>query len=98
MQDLAAVIDQAFATRDEFDAHSVKPEIRQAVETCLAHLDDGSLRFQGELPRPSSGGSYLDRTTLTPNPDATVRQHIEVSADGTAWRSVFDATYVRATD
>ena len=44
MQDLAAVIDQAFATRDEFDAQSVKPEIRDAVETCLAHLDDGSLR------------------------------------------------------
>lgn len=57
--------------------------------------DSGAVRFQGEL-RTAEGHPYLDRTTLTPLPDGTVRQLIEVSADGgSAWRPVFDAIYRR---
>lgn len=58
----------------------------------LVELPGGAVRFQGEIP--TAGGSYLDRTTLTPNPDGTVRQLIEVSTDrGMTWRTVFDAIY-----
>ena len=53
----------------------------------------GSVRFQGTIQRPDSD-PYLDRTTLTPADDGSVRQHIEVSLDGGAsWRSTFDAIY-----
>lgn len=61
----------------------------------ITKTDDGGLRFQGEIP-VAGGGSYLDRTTLTPRTDGTVRQVIEVSRDGGAkWETVFDASYVR---
>ncbi len=56
---------------------------------------NGALRFQGEIPLPD-GGSYLDRTTLTPLEGERVRQVIEVSRDGgTTWRVTFDAIYER---
>ncbi len=61
----------------------------------IATLPDGSVRFQGEIGLPD-GRSYLDRTTLTPLPDGRVRQLIEVSHDGTAWKVGFDAIYTRA--
>jgi len=55
-----------------------------------------AVRFQGELPLPD-GGRLLDRTTLTPHADGTVRQLIEVSRDGGAtWSETFDAVYRRA--
>lgn len=55
----------------------------------------GAVRLQGEIPLPA-GGSYLDRTTLTPGEDGTVRQLIEISTDGgDSWRPVFDAEYRR---
>jgi quercetin dioxygenase-like cupin family protein len=61
----------------------------------VAELEDGSLRFQGEVLL-SGGGSYLDRTTLTPLPDGRVRQLIEISRDrGESWESTFDALYRR---
>lgn len=57
--------------------------------------DAGSVRFQGEISHPVHG-RYLDRTTLTPNSDGTVRQLIEVSVDGGgSWRTTFDAIYKR---
>jgi|GEM_PF-1495809 quercetin dioxygenase-like cupin family protein len=57
-------------------------------------IGDG-LRFQGTIALPG-GGSYLDRTTLTPESDGTVRQVIEVSQDdGTTWRTMFDGVYHR---
>ena len=50
------------------------------------------LRFQGELQSPS-GGTILDRTTLTGMPDGRVRQVIEQSRDGgktwTAWEGIY---------
>lgn len=62
-------------------------------KTLVAEHDDGGVVFQGEIPLPG-GSSYLDRTTLTPLPDGTVRQHIEISTDGgTTWRTTFDAVY-----
>jgi hypothetical protein len=61
----------------------------------VAHLPDGGTRFQGEIPL-ASGGVLLDRTTLQPLPDGSVRQLIEASRDGgTTWRVMFDASYHR---
>ncbi len=58
-------------------------------------VDAGSpnaVRFQGELR--SDGKRILDRTTLTPLPDGSVRQHIEESSDdGPTWETTFDAIY-----
>lgn len=51
------------------------------------------LRFQGEVLYPGRG-TLLDRTTLTPREDGTVRQVIEVSEDeGATWRATFDGIY-----
>jgi len=56
-------------------------------------LGDGSVRFVGEIP-VAGGGSYLDRTTLTPLEGGRVRQLIEVSTDdGRTWQVTFDAVY-----
>lgn len=55
---------------------------------------DGGVRFQGEVALPD-GRTYLDRTTLTPQPDGRVRQVIERSTDGgTTWQVGFDAYYI----
>lgn len=64
---------------------------KRVVET----LPGGSLRFQGVV-RDQAGRSWLDRTTLAPLPDGTVRQHIEISTDeGASWTTSFDAIYRR---
>ena len=55
----------------------------------------GAVRFQGELVE-NSGKRLLDRTTLTLQPDATVRQVIEVSKDdGRSWSVKYYAIYRR---
>ncbi len=54
-----------------------------------------STTFQGEI-EGQSGAVYYDRTTLTRNPDGSVRQVIEVSRNGDQWRVAFDARYVKA--
>lgn len=59
----------------------------------IESLEDGSVRFQGELPA-RDGGTYFDRTTLTPMDNGHVRQVIEVSRDGKEWRNVWDSVYV----
>lgn len=54
-----------------------------------------AVRFQGTVS-DTLGRTWLDRTTLTPVPDGSVRQHIEISTDGGAtWRTTFDAIYRR---
>jgi hypothetical protein len=64
------------------------------VKQLVLQFDDGGLRFQGDVPLPN-GGSYLDRTTLTPLEAGQVRQHIEISRDdGRTWETTFDAGYV----
>jgi hypothetical protein len=60
----------------------------------IATLEGGAIRFQGTISLPN-GGSYLDRTTLTPLDDARVRQVIEINRDGQTWEVGFDAIYVR---
>jgi hypothetical protein len=61
----------------------------------VARLPNGGTRFQGEISLPR-GGVLLDRTTLEPRPDGSVRQLIEVSRDGgTTWHAAFDAIYQR---
>lgn len=62
---------------------------KRLVET----LPGGGLRFQGAV-RDANGQVWLDRTTLVPRPDGTVRQHIETSTDeGASWATGFDAIY-----
>ena len=62
-------------------------------KTLVERLPGGGVRFQGEIPLVD-GGSYLDRTTLTPLGDGTVRQVIERSTDGgETWQVGFDALY-----
>ena len=62
----------------------------------VALLPGGGVRFQGTYPGRRVM-TVLDRTTLTPRPDGTVRQVIEVSGDGGAtWNAGFDAIYTRA--
>ncbi len=57
-------------------------------------VGDG-VRFEGTIALPG-GGSHLDRTTLTPEPDGTVRQVIEISRDGgTTWQPTFEGIYHR---
>ncbi len=64
----------------------------------IERLEDGGVRFQGEIPI-SASRSYLDRTTLTPLEDGSVRQLIEISRDGGAtWEATFDASYVQRED
>ena len=64
-------------------------------EKKLIERGETFLRFQGEI-QLVGGGSYLDRTTLTPLENGEVRQLIEVSTDGGGvWLAVFDARYVR---
>lgn len=61
----------------------------------VALLPGGGVRFQGAYPGRRAV-TVLDRTTLTPRPDGTVRQVIEVSADGgSTWTAGFDAIYTR---
>ena len=60
----------------------------------VATLEDGGLRFQGEVRRPD-GSVVLDRTTLYPLPENQVRQVIEQSGDGgETWQVGFDALYL----
>lgn len=62
-------------------------------KTLVRELGGGGLRFQGQVTLPE-GRTYLDRTTLTPEDDGTVRQRVEISTDGGGqWRPVFDAIY-----
>lgn len=59
----------------------------------IERFEEGGVRFQGRVPLPD-GTEAVDRTTLTPGEDGTVRQVIEVSTDeGETWRTNFDAVY-----
>lgn len=58
-------------------------------------MPGGGVRFQGAYPGRRAV-TVLDRTTLTPLADGTVRQVIETSTDGgTTWGNPFDAIYAR---
>jgi hypothetical protein len=58
-------------------------------------LRDGSMVLEGTLTSPA-GESQPFRGTWTPNPDGSVRQHFEISADeGRTWSTWFDGRYVR---
>jgi hypothetical protein len=57
---------------------------------------EAQVRFQGAYAT-DDGSLVADRTTLTALADGSVRQLIEISADGgETWRTVFDARYVRS--
>lgn len=77
---------QVWVTEDPGRPGGVKEKVR------VEHHGPG-VRFQGEIPLPG-GRTYLDRTTLVPEGDGTVRQTIEVSRDdGATWETTFDAVY-----
>jgi hypothetical protein len=62
-------------------------------KSLVQEMLDGGLRFQGKLVK-RTGGTYLDRTTLTPLNGGKVRQVIEISTDGGKnWQTGFDAEY-----
>ena len=56
MHELAAIIDEAFATRDQYDAQSASREVRTAVAECLARLDAGTLR----VAEPATDGWHVN--------------------------------------
>ncbi len=59
---------------------------------------DGGVRFQGTY-EGNKDNMIVDRTTLTPTEDGTVRQLIEISLDGgETWRTTFDAIYAPAAE
>jgi hypothetical protein len=61
----------------------------------VARYPGGAVRFEGEIRLPG-GGRYLDRTTLDPTADGSVRQVIGVSKNGGGtWRAVLDGDYRR---
>jgi hypothetical protein len=62
------------------------------VKVLRAHSPT-STTFQGEI-EGKSGAVYYDRTILTAMPGGRVHQEIQVSRDGVAWRTGFDAIYV----
>ncbi len=58
------------------------------------HTSAERIMFQGQYPDTASGLTITDRTTLTREADATVRQVIEISThSGKTWRTTFDALY-----
>jgi hypothetical protein len=66
-------------------------------KSLVARYPNGGTRFEGVLPAPPGHRPVLDRTTLTPLHDGTVRQVIEISTDGgSTWTNEFDAIYTRA--
>lgn len=80
---------QVWVTSNPFRPGGVKEK------TLVERLANGGVRFQGTVSLPD-GRVYLDRTTLSPESDGTVRQLLEVSTDeGISWRAVFDGRYVR---
>jgi hypothetical protein len=62
------------------------------VKVLRAHSPSSTV-FQGEI-EGRSGAVYYDRTILTALPGGRVHQEIQVSQDGVAWRTGFDAVYV----
>ncbi|MFL6722339.1 MAG: hypothetical protein ACJ8FT_11145 [Sphingomonas sp.] len=63
------------------------------VKLLRAHTPT-STTFEGEI-EGKTGAVYYDRTILTALPGGRVHQEIQVSRNGVAWRTGFDAIYVR---
>ena len=87
----------------DYDGHWVQVWISQWARTpggvkeklMVNDPPDGAVRFQGVVRHPDAG-EWLDRTTLTPLEDGSVRQLIEISEDnGASWHPTFDAIYRR---
>ena len=66
-----------------------------ALELAGGLNDRGEMVLSGRVTG-RDGKERVNRITWTPNPDGTVRQHWESSADGGAtWATVFDGIYRR---
>jgi hypothetical protein len=77
---------QTWVTDDSSQLGGIKVKVLRARGV-------GTTTFQGEI-EGKTGAVYYDRTILTALPGGRVRQQIQVSRDGTAWRTGFDAVYV----
>lgn len=77
---------QTWITNDSAIAGGIK------VKILRAHTPT-SATFQGEI-EGKSGAIYYDRTILTALPGRRVHQEIQVSRDGVAWHTGFDAIYL----
>jgi hypothetical protein len=77
---------QTWVTDDSSAPGGIKAKVLRAHGS-------GMTTFQGEI-EGKSGAVYYDRTILTALPKGRVHQQIQVSRDGVAWRTGFDAIYV----
>ena len=85
----------------DYNGHWVQVWVTQWARTpggvkeklMVTDAPEGTVRYQGVVRHPEAG-EWLDRTTLIPNEDGTVRQVIEISEDnGETWNPTFDAIY-----
>jgi hypothetical protein len=82
---------QVWVTEQALAVGGTKEKVEQREFTA-----SGRIRFQGQYPAHEHERTITDRTTLTREPDGTVRQVIEISPDaGRTWRTIFDALYRR---
>jgi hypothetical protein len=58
---------------------------------------DGSMVMRGQLPNPKTGKMDQQRITWSRQPDGSVRQLWEASADGLEWSVSFDGNYRRVS-
>jgi hypothetical protein len=80
---------QVWVTEQALAVGGTKEKIEQ-----LEFTSSGQIRFQGQYRALEHEETITDRTTLTRQPDGTVRQVIEISRDGgRTWRTTFDALY-----
>jgi hypothetical protein len=77
---------QTWVTDDSSAPGGIKAKVLRARAASMT-------TFQGEI-EGQSGAVYYDRTILTAQPRGRVHQEIQVSRDGVAWRTGFDAVYV----
>ena len=89
---------QSFNFFDRTDGkwHQVWVSSTGTVLDLAGDFRDGKLAFKG-VTRPPNGAEVLHELTFSLNPDSTVRQHWQTSADsGKTWQVIWDGLYRRA--
>lgn len=105
------VLRESYTTKGAFAGHSFNSFNAPAARWEQFWVDNsgtvlhlkGGLNQAGEMvlsgERTTTDGTVIDRITWTPNEDASVRQHWELSADdGETWQTLFDGTYRLRSD
>jgi hypothetical protein len=87
-----------FYDRDRRRWHQTWVDDRGGVLELDGGIVNGRMVLEQSQTDPRTRLRVRQRITWTPNPDGSVRQHWEVQkGPGTAWKTVFDGTYKRAT-